>query len=280
MTPQSFDFFSKYLHENTGLSLQKEKEYLLESRLTAVLKKHNFESFDALMSVVRNDPNGSISLDVIDSMSVTETSFFRDRKPFDLFIDTMLPEIISNKLPTQPIRIWSAAASSGQEAYTIAMLCKENEKMLAGRRVEILATDISKTVLSKAKAGIYSQFEVQRGLPTNFMLNYFEQTGAMWTLTPEIKSMVTFRQFNLMHPFTSMPKFDIIFCRNVLIYFDIATKTKVFEKLHSTMTLDGYLLLGSAETTMGLSKDLQADSSHRTLFRSSKYVPQKKPLFA
>ena len=160
------------------------------------------------------------------------------------------------------------------------MLCKENENLLAGRRVEILATDISETVLEKAKSGIYSQFEVQRGLPTNFMLQYLEQAGEMWTLTPEIKSMVQFKQFNLMHPFAGLPKFDIIFCRNVLIYFDVETKTKIFEKLHSVMADDGYLLLGGAETVMGLSQDLVADESHRTLFRSKGYSPQRKALSA
>ncbi|MEP3524193.1 MAG: protein-glutamate O-methyltransferase CheR [Hyphomicrobiales bacterium] len=280
MTPQCFEFFSEFLHKNSGLSLQKEKEYLLENRLDAVLKKHKIGSFEQLMSVVKNESNGPIGFDVIDCMSVTETSFFRDRKPFDLLVDTMLPEILGNRLATQPIRIWSAAASSGQEAYTIAMLCKENPGLFAGRRVEIHATDISDTVLAKAKSGLYSQFEVQRGLPTDMMLRYFEQVGEMWTLTPEIKSMVKFKQFNLMHPFTSMPKFDIIFCRNVLIYFDAATKSKVFEKLHSVMADDGYLLLGGAETTMGLSQDLRADADHRTLFRSNKYNAPKKALSA
>ena len=280
MTPQCFEFFSQFLHENSGLSLLKEKEYLLENRLETVLKKHNFGSFDDLMAAVRHENNGPIGFDVIDCMSVTETSFFRDRVPFDLLVDTMLPEIISNKLPSHPIRIWSAAASSGQEAYTIAMLCKENPGLFAGRRVGILATDISETVLAKAKAGLYSQFEVQRGLPTNLMLSYFEQVGEMWTITPEIKSMVTFRQFNLMHPFTAMPKFDIIFCRNVLIYFDIETKIKIFTKLDSIMADDGYLLLGGAETVMGLSKELKADESHRTLFRKVDYKPKKKVLSA
>ncbi|MEP4705116.1 MAG: CheR family methyltransferase, partial [Hyphomicrobiales bacterium] len=147
MTPQCFEFFSEFLHKNSGLSLQKEKEYLLENRLDAVLKRHKIGSFEQLMSVVKNESNGPIGFDVIDCMSVTETSFFRDRKPFDLLVDTMLPEILGNRLATQPIRIWSAAASSGQEAYTIAMLCKENPSVFAGRRVEIHATDISDTVL-------------------------------------------------------------------------------------------------------------------------------------
>lgn len=280
MTPQSFDFFTKFLYENSGLALQKEKQYLLENRLGGVLKKHKLATFDELASAVRNDPRGAIGLDVIESMSVTETSFFRDRTPFDLFVSKMLPEIIANRPAMQPIRIWSAAASSGQEAYTLAMLCKENAGLLAGRRVEILATDISKAVLEKAKAGLYSQFEVQRGMPTMLMLRYFEQVGEMWTLTPEIKSMVTFRQFNLMSPFTSMPKFDILFCRNVLIYFDVQTKASVFKKLHSVLADDGFLVLGGAETTIGLSDDLVTDESHRILFRSKQFKAQKCSLSA
>lgn len=280
MTPKSFDFFSKYLYENSGLALQKEKEYLLENRLKTVLKKHNFETVDALMMAVVNDPRGPIGHDVVDSMSVTETSFFRDNMPFKLLVSTMLPEILSNRPASQPIRIWSAAASSGQEAYTIAMLCKENAGLFAGRRVEILATDISETVLAKAKSGIYSQFEIQRGLPTNLMLRYFEQVGEMWTIVPEIKSMVTFRKFNLMSPFAGMPKFDIVFCRNVLIYFDVATKANVFKKLHSVMADDAFLVLGGAETTIGLSDDLQADGKHRILFRDKRFGEQKKALSA
>lgn len=280
MSPQAFEFFCQYLYQNSGLSLQKEKQYLLENRLGAVLRKYNIDSFDNLAAAVRKEPGGSLSMDVVESMSVTETSFFRDRTPFDLLVSNMLPAVLKNRPMGQPIRIWSAAASFGQEAYTMAMLCKENASLFAGRRVEILATDISSAVLEKAKAGIYSQFEVQRGLPTAFMLRYFEQLGEMWTLTPEIKSMVTFRQFNLMSSFSGMPKFDIIFCRNVLIYFDVQTKSSVFKRLHSVMAEDGFLVLGGAETTIGLSEDFVSDPSHRILFRSKHNKMQKQALSA
>ena len=267
MTPQIFYFFARFLFENSCLSLQKEKQYLLENRLTNVLRKHNLASFEVLADKVRADPKSGISLDVVESMSVTETSFFRDRMPFDLLIDTIVPEILANRPAGRPLRIWSAAASSGQEAYTIAMLCKENEKLLNGRRVEILATDISTAVLEKAKAGIYSQFEVQRGLPTVLLMRYFEQVGEMWVVTQEIKSMVTFRPFNLMSSFASLQKFDIIFCRNVLIYFDVQTKSAVFKRLHSVLEPDGFMLLGGAETTIGLSGDFAPDPKNRILFR-------------
>ncbi len=276
MTPQTFEFFSKFLYEKSGLSLQKEKQYLLENRLGGVLKQHNIASYELLASQVKSAPQGPLALDVVESMSVTETSFFRDRTPFDLFKDKMLPEILANRPAGQPIRIWSAAASSGQEAYTIAMLCKENAALLRGRRVEIIATDISKNILEKAKAGLYSQFEVQRGLPTNFLLSYFEQAGEMWGIVPEIKSMVSFRHFNLMDSFSSFPKFDIIFCRNVLIYFDVDTKSSIFKKLHETMARDGFLVLGGAETTIGLSDDYMSDGRHRILFRSKAFKAEEK----
>lgn len=272
MTPQTFDFFVRFMQESSGLSLQKEKQYLLENRLTTVIRKNNIENFDVLADKVRANLKGPLAQEVVESMSVTETSFFRDKTPFDLFAQKMLPEIVSRRPAGQTIRIWSAAASSGQEAYTLAMMCKESAKLLAGRRVEIVATDISTAVLEKAKSGIYSQFEVQRGMPTGLLLRYFEQIGEMWTLTPEIKSMISFRHFNLMSSFSGLGQFDIIFCRNVLIYFDVDTKKAIFKRLHSVMAKDGFMVLGGAETTMGLADDFVADPSYRVLFRDKSFA--------
>lgn len=272
MTPQTFKFFSEYLYDRSGLSLQPEKQYLLENRLTAVLRDNDISSFDDLAAKVRSQPQSPLGSEVVECMTVNETSFFRDRTPFERFTERMLPDILANRSPADPLRIWSAAASSGQEAYTIAMLCKENAKKIGPRRIEIIGTDLSNAVIAKAKAGLYSQFEVQRGLPTTLLLKYFEQVGEMWTLTPEIKSMVQFKQFNLTSSYSSLPRFDIIFCRNVLIYFDVETKCGVFKRLRSSLAPDGFLVLGAAETTIGLSTEFSADGSNRVLFRPASYV--------
>lgn len=272
MTPQTFQFFSEYLYQRSGLSLPPEKEYLLENRMSNVLKTHNIPSFDDLAMKLKRMPSGTLADDVVEAMSVTETSFFRDRSPFDKFTDIMLPHILKTRSSMDPIRIWSAAASSGQEAYTLAILCKERMAAIGNRRIEILATDISPNVLEKAKAGVYSQFEVQRGMPTELLLKYFEQKGDTWAISQEIKSMVRFEQFNLMSSFASKPRFDIVFCRNVLIYFDIDTKRAVMEKISSVLAPDGFMLLGSAETTMGICDEFVSDTGDRNIFRKKSYL--------
>lgn len=276
MTPEIFDFFAKFLKERSGLSLQKEKLYLLENRLSSVMRNHDIADHGALFEMVRANPNGELAGDVVESMSVTETSFFRDGKPFDLFLKRALPEILDNRPVGRPIRIWSAAASSGQEAYTLAILCRENADLLAGHKLEITATDISTQVLEKAKAGIYSQFEVQRGMPVKMLLKYFDQAGELWKLKPEIKSMVDFQPFNLMSPFTGMPQYDIILCRNVLIYFNVDIKQAVLEKMYNVIAPDGFLMLGGAETVVGVCDKFAVDRQDRTIFRTDKYTAELK----
>ncbi|MEM8839088.1 MAG: protein-glutamate O-methyltransferase CheR [Pseudomonadota bacterium] len=276
MTPQTFSFFADFLYQRSGLSLAPEKEYLLENRIAGVLRKHSFASFEDLAARLKTKPNDSVAHDVVEAMSVTETSFFRDRNPFDHFVKIMLPHLAGSRGPSETIRIWSAAASSGQEAYSLAMLSLENRGLLQGRKVEITATDISPNVLEKAKAGLYSQFEVQRGMPTQYLLKYFEQKGDMWAVTPDVKALVNFQPFNLMSSFAAMPRFDIVFCRNVLIYFDIETKGKVLEKVGSILQPDGFMLLGSAETTMGVSDAFHPDPAIRSLYRKADYAVKEK----
>ena len=244
--------------------------------MAGVLRKHDLSSFEDLESKLRINRSGNLADDVVEAMSVTETSFFRDRTPFDKFTKVMLPYLVSNRSGHDTIRIWSAAASSGQEAYTLAILCKENLASLGARKVEIIATDISPNVLEKAKAGLYSQFEVQRGMPTQMLLKYFEQKGDMWAVSSDIKAMVTFQPFNLMSSFAGLPKFDIVFCRNVLIYFDIATKRNVIDKISKVLTPDGFMLLGSAETTMGVSDAFAPDVADRNIFRKTSFAQQQK----
>lgn len=280
MTPEMFDYFAKFLRERSGLSLQKEKQYLLENRLASVVRSYQLEDEKTLLQMVQDDPNSQLASHVVEAMSVTETSFFRDGLPFDLFLKRALPTILDNRPYGTPIRIWSAAASSGQEAYTLAILCRENADLLAGHRLEIVATDISTQVLEKARAGVYSQFEVQRGMPVKLLLKYFEQSGDLWRLRPEIKSMVEFQPFNLMSSFAGFPQYDIVLCRNVLIYFDVETKRAVLEKISKIIAPDGFLMLGGAETVVGLSDHFAVDEKDRTIFRPTKLEASTRPVAA
>jgi len=280
MTPEIFNFFANFMKERSGLSLSEEKQYLLENRLTSVMRNHDIPDYKALFDMVRSDQNSTLASDVVESMSVTETSFFRDGKPFDLFLKRALPEILDNRPVGRPIRIWSAASSSGQEAYTLAILCRENADLLAGHKLEITATDISSQVLEKAKAGVYSQFEVQRGMPVKMLLKYFDQAGELWKLKPEIKSMVEFQPFNLMSPFTGMPQYDIVLCRNVLIYFNVDIKRAVLEKIHNVIAPDGFLMLGGAETVVGVCDKFSVDAKDRTIFRTDKHAAEVKQLLS
>ena len=199
-------------------------------------------------------------------MTTNETFFFRDKVPFDLFRDVLLPRFLRNRASTRRLRIWCAAASTGQEPYSLAMLLSEAAARLAGWQVEILATDISTEVLERAKAGLYSQFEVQRGLPIQLLLKYFTQVGDQWQIAPQIRSMVDFRHLNLIKDFGSIGTFDIVYCRNVLIYFDGPTKTDVLKRLANAMAPDGALLLGAAETVLGLTDALSPDKATRGLY--------------
>ena len=202
-------------------------------------------------------------------MTTNETFFFRDKMPFEHFRDTIMPALIAARAREKRIRIWCAAASTGQEPYSLAMLCKEMGAALAGWRVEILATDLSTEVLEKAKAGIYSQFEVQRGLPIQLLVKYFTQVGETWQIAPEIRGMVQFRPLNLLNDFSALGMFDVVFCRNVLIYFDQATKIGVLDRIARQMPDDGYLVLGAAETVVGLTDAFKPVPDKRGLYAPS-----------
>ena len=189
---------------------------------------------------------------VVEAMTTNETFFFRDKVPFDHFRELIMPEMLQARANRKSIRIWCAAGSTGQEPYSLAMCLKEMGAALTGWRVEILATDLSQEVLEKSKAGIYSQFEVQRGLPIQMLVKYFKQTGELWQINADMRAMVQHRQLNLLHDFSQLGVFDVIFCRNVLIYFDQETKMNIFNRLARAIEPDGFLVLGAAETVVGL----------------------------
>jgi chemotaxis protein methyltransferase CheR len=199
-------------------------------------------------------------------MTTNETFFFRDKIPFEQMRDIVMPELAVARAREKRIRIWCTAAASGQEPYSLAMIVKNLGAALAGFRVEILATDIAGEVLERAKAGLYSQFEVQRGLPIQLLVKYFTQVGEMWQIAPEIRAMVQFRPINLLNDFKPLGTFDLVFCRNVLIYFDQETKTRVLERIARQMAPDGTLVLGAAETVVGLTDALKPVPERRGLY--------------
>jgi chemotaxis protein methyltransferase CheR len=269
MNVSDFEFIADLLKKRSGLSLTKEKAYLIESRLNTVARKWNFTGFDELVKAVRGANNEPLLVDVTEAMTTNESFFFRDQKPFEQFKDVVLPHMLQHRAKTKTFRIWSAACSSGQEPYTLAMLLKENEARLAGWRVEIVATDLSNEILNRAKEGFYSQFEVQRGLPITLLVKYFKQNGDRWQISENIRKMVTFKQFNLLSSPAALGRFDIVFCRNVLIYFDPPTKAKVLNGMAELMPKDGFLYLGGAETVLGTSDRFKLMPGQRGIYNLS-----------
>ncbi len=251
MRISDFDLYKDLLKEKSGLTLTPDKSYLLDSRLTPIARKWGFDNLDAMTIAIRGVPKPDLIKDVVEAMTTNETSFYRDSKPFDQFRDIVLPHMLKNR-STKKVRIWCAAASTGQEPYSLAMLLKENAAKLPGWSFEIIATDIDTNVLETAKKAEYSQFEVQRGLPIQMLMKYFDQRGDRWALKDDIKKMVQYKYFNLLESMASLGKFDIVFCRNVLIYFDRETKAKVLQNIAGLLPDDGFVFLGGAETVLGV----------------------------
>ena len=272
MTPLEYDFLRRSLKQRSGLVLSADKQYLVESRLLPIARKAGLVSLGGLVAALRRDDREGLMTMVVEAMTTNETFFFRDKVPFENFRTTILPALLAARRSSRVIRIWSAAASSGQEPYSLAMTLKELADTLGGWRIEIVATDLAGGVLQKAQEGIYSQFEVQRGLPIQFLIKYFSKIGDMWQIAPELRAMVKFRQLNLLADFSALGAFDLIFCRNVLIYFDQETKTDVLNRLGRQVAADGYLILGAAETVVGLTESFRTLPELRGV-----YVPNVRP---
>jgi chemotaxis protein methyltransferase CheR len=253
MKPDDFEFLCSLVKERSGLVLTKDKAYLLESRLMPVARKRGMKGLDDLVMALRTRREEALIRQVTEAMTTNESFFFRDVKPFDLFRDVTLPQLLENRKDKKKFRIWCAAASSGQEPYSLAILLKEEGARLQGWRHEIVGTDISTEMLEKAKAGLYSQFEVQRGLPIQLLLKYFQKKDELWQVDGELRAMVQFKEFNLLEDVAGLGQFDVVFCRNVLIYFDQETKARVLNRIASLMPADGMLFLGGAETVLGIS---------------------------
>jgi chemotaxis protein methyltransferase CheR len=266
VTPLDYEFLRKLLKERSGLDLSSDKQYLVESRLIPLARRAGLSGIADLVQKMKGGSEALVS-DVVEAMTTNETFFFRDKLPFDNLRDTVLPMLLQARANRRALRIWCAASSTGQEPYSIAMCLKEFGSALAGWRIEILATDLSQGVLEKSRAGIFSQFEVQRGLPIQMLVKHFTQVGELWQLNADIRAMVQHRQLNLLQDFSHLGTFDVIFCRNVLIYFDQDTKAGIFDRLARVIEPDGVLTLGAAESVVGISDAFKPYPERRGLYR-------------
>ena len=274
MTPLDYDFLRKYLKQRSGLVLTADKQYLVESRLLPVARKAGHASLGDLVEALKRGGDEQLMATVVEAMATNESFFFRDKIPFEHFRSIVMPALLAARRNGRSIRIWCAAASTGQEPYSLAMCLKDLASDLAGWRIEILATDLCADVLEKARAGFYSQFEVQRGLPIQLLIKHFIQAGELWQIAPELRAMVKFRQLNLLSDFSQLGIFDLIFCRNVLIYFDQATKIEVLDRLSRVTASDGFLVLGAAETVVGLTDSFKVVGDKHGLYAPNLRSPK------
>jgi chemotaxis protein methyltransferase CheR len=266
LTPLDYEYLRKLLKERSGLDLSADKQYLVESRLVPLARKSGLSGIPDLVQAMKGGAAGPLTSEVVEAMTTNETFFFRDKIPFDHLKEAVLPALIKARAARRSIRIWCAASSTGQEPYSIAMCVKEFGAALAGWRVEIVATDLSQAVLEKSKAGIFSQFEVQRGLPIQMLVKYFTQTGELWQINADIRAMVHHKQLNLLQDFSHLGTFDVIFCRNVLIYFDQETKASIFGRVAKMLEPDGALTLGTAESVVGITTAFKPYPDRRGLY--------------
>ncbi|HUO89300.1 MAG TPA: protein-glutamate O-methyltransferase CheR [Rhizomicrobium sp.] len=253
MNADDIAFLAHVVRRRSGQMLPVHKPHLIEGRLAKVMRRFGFRSVDALVQELRHRRD-ALARAVTEAMTTNESSFFRDRAAFDQFRDHLLPRLMEDRAATKHLRIWSAACAGGQEAYSIAMLLDEQKLAAQGWSIDFFATDLSAEMIARAEEGLYSNFEVQRGLPIRRLVTHFRQeSDGNWRVQENLRRMVTFRQFNLLDSFGWLDDLDVVFCRNVLIYFDRKTKIQVLDKIAETLAPDGALLLGHSETVHGLS---------------------------
>jgi chemotaxis protein methyltransferase CheR len=256
LSAASFTTLAGLLKTRSGLIIGLDKVYLLETRLIVMMRRESLADLNKLAERLGRPGAEPIAREVVEAMTTNESFFFRDDKPFQHFRTQALPRLIAARPPGAALRIWSAASSTGQEAYSLAMILAESKAVVGPRQIEIVGTDIAREPLNRAKEGQYTQFEVQRGLPVQYLMKYFKKEEQYWRIAPEIRKMAQFREFNLLGDLRSLGRFDIVFCRNVLIYFDQPTKTRVLEGIAALMPPDGMLYLGGAETVLGITSRL------------------------
>ncbi len=270
VSKEILQYFFSILYQDSGLILDESKKYLIETRLEPIAAQEGFASIDALGRGLMQKRSPILRQKVVDAMTTNETYFFRDQTPFTIMQEEIFPEFLRTKEKSKRIRIWCAASSTGQESYSLAMLIKEMGPKLDGWNIQIQATDISEHVLEQARKGIYSQHEVQRGLSTPYLLRYFTQKGLTWQLKPEIRNMVSFRRLNLLSNLSSVGDVDVVFCRNILIYFDLKTKQNVISRIADLITPNGVLFLGGSEALMGIKSPLvRVEAKKGSYYRKS-----------
>lgn len=238
--------------ECSAIVLEEGKEYLVESRLGPIAKAEGFDTIDRLVEALRINSNNGLQSTVVEALTTNETSFFRDIHPFETLKDVVLPELLKNRNSTKELNIWCGASSSGQEPYTVAMLIQENFPILLDWKMNFIASDISEKMLDRCRSGLFSQLEVNRGLPASLLIKNFDRQGANWVIKKQFRDMIEFKYINLSRELPYLPKMDMVFMRNVLIYFDVEMKKKILKQVKSILQPDGYLFLGGAETTLNL----------------------------
>ncbi len=252
LAPAHFEFIKNFIRTRSAIVLESGKEYMVLARLEPLIKKEGIASLDDLIQKLQQNPSGPLSQKVVEAMTTNETYFFRDLHPFEALKTKIFPDLITKRQMFRTLNIWCAACSSGQEPYSIAMILRENFPQVQTWNIKIIATDLSTDILARAKAGVYHQLEVNRGLPAPLLVKYFEKTGLDWKISDKIRSMVDFRILNLDSPSYPYPPMDLIFLRNVMIYFDLTTKKKILDNVHHLLKPDGYFFLGSTETTLNV----------------------------
>lgn len=265
---------SQYIQSISGIYLDNSKAYLLETRLSSLVEKNGCSSYVEYCEKAKKDPSKTIEKEIIDAISTNETLFFRDNSPFELLKHKILPDLIdarsNGSFTRSRIKIWSAASSTGQELYSIAIILKELFRNNKNLSFSLLGTDISDSAITQASYGKYNRFEIERGLDKKYLQKYFTDTRDSWKVKDEIRAMVQFKKLNLMQPITQLGKFDIIFCRNVAIYFTVEDRKKLFNKLADSLADDGYLIIGSTESLTGICPKFEPNNHLKSIYYQKK----------
>lgn len=259
-----FEYVRDLVSREAAIVLEPGKEYLVEQRLGPVMAKAGIAGFPELLRRLRAEPGGPLRRSVVEALTTNETSFFRDIHPFNALRDVVLPDLVEKRRTERRLAIWSAACSSGQEAYSVAMLIRDRFPELLSWDLKILGTDLSSAMVTRAREGRYTQFEVNRGLPAPALVRHFSRDGLDWRISDELRRMVEFREMNLVQTWPYMPKMDVVLLRNVLIYFAIPTRKAILAQVRGLMRPDGYLFLGGAETTMNVDPAFARQPVERT----------------
>jgi chemotaxis protein methyltransferase CheR len=266
LSTAAFETFATLLKNKSGLVIGTDKLYLLETRLAPILKREQLRDLAALAGRLRTPGNDALVRQVVEAMTTNESFFFRDDKPFQHLRNQALPRLLASRPVGAPLRIWSAASSSGQEAYSVAMIMSDCQQSVGNRRIEIIGTDLARDQVGRARDGLYTQFEVQRGLPVQMLMRHFRKEDSGWRVSEAIRGMVQFREWNLLGDLRALGQFDVVFCRNVLIYFDQPTKARVLDAIAQQMPGDGLLYLGGAETVLGITSRFAPLATERGVY--------------